>query len=228
MDEEYGLREQTPEEAYQNYLDQLDAPRWYLEKTYPKFYEHFKERFEKFLSEWKTATKIDDFSKEFKDELFVTYCRYINAEIDYEPNYKDALLYIEKNGFKPKTPGRISMMESTFISVLETLFEFPELIIYTFKHDQEKINKKIAELSNRYGKYDKRIFKLAFELQVAAKENRRSLTDENAIIESNNELLIFKSDELINEFEQRLPLLTKIAKTYSNYWKPKLKKGLEI
>ncbi len=136
MIEDYDISAQ-----YESYLDQLDGPRWYLEKTYPIFYKHFKERFEKFLDEWKAAAKIDDFAKEFKDELFLTYCRYINAEIDIESNYKDALLYIEKYRFKPKTPGRINMMESTFFSVLETLFELPEFILHSFNIKEEEWKK---------------------------------------------------------------------------------------
>lgn len=216
------------EDSYRGYLHQLDRPRWELETTYPTFYIHFKERFEIFINEWKTAAKLNDLTKDSTDEMFVTYCRYVNAEINYENNYKEALEYVEKNGFMTKTTGNNNLFDSAFIEVLNTLFELPEFIIYTLKNDQEKINKKINELRNRYGKYDKRIFKLAFELQEAAIKNRRSLTDENAIIEANNKLLIIKSDELINEYEQPLPLLMKIAKTYSNYWKPQLRNGLDL
>lgn len=225
MNEEYDFPEQTPEDAYQSYLDEIDAPRWNLEKTYPTFYKSFKKRFEKFLEDWKTAAGLDDFSKEFMEENFVTYCRYINAEINYEPNYKNALEYIEKNGFPHPAAGKINLIESTFNSVIETLFELPDMIIYTMNNDKDKIKKKLEEWENKYGTYPKEMFKRAYELQQQAIKDKLKLTDENAILKANEDGIFYPHPQLSDEEGKPTLFLFNITKTYSNYWKRKIREG---
>jgi hypothetical protein len=120
------------EVAYNEYLEQLDSPRQYLEKTFPTFYRHFKIRFDKFIGDWLKTIGEEKFSDSFTKDLFVFYCRLVQSEIESEINYINAINYVEKNGLPTVKPGRKNMTYETFIAVVDTLFELPDMIIASF------------------------------------------------------------------------------------------------
>lgn len=144
------------EVAYQDYLDQLDGPRWYLEKTYPIFYSHFKERFEKFIKEWAIAADFEDFNKEFTDDMFLNLCRQISYELEAEINFKEALLTIEKKGLTQTTKKKISLHTSAIDQLIDQILGLPEMILNSLVSSKEKWNKIQKEYIEK--KKDKSIF----------------------------------------------------------------------
>lgn len=209
-------------DAYQRFLDEFDAPRWYLEKTYPTFYKYFKERYKTFLDNW--TTKIStEFKEDFKDALFVDYCKKIMFEIDDEINFKETIIEIEKKGVPNKVHGKMNLSRDFFFQIIDDLFEIPELIIATLTAEKEKVETKLENWENKYAKYPIALYKKAFKLQEEAAKNMMKLTDENAIIKANDVLEKINKKDLINENGMQTEMLLKITKTYSNYWKPMLK-----
>ena len=132
------------DEAYQNYLDELDAPRWHLEKTYPTFYNHFKGKYEEFLATWREETGFEFMTKQYQDDLFIDFCKRINCEIKSDFIIKDALNYIDKKGWPKPEPGKISLSANAVDQLIDTVLEFPEFIIYSLKKDSDNVKKRLA------------------------------------------------------------------------------------
>jgi len=213
-------------DEYQNYLYEIDAPRQYLEETYPVFYNYFKERFEKFINDWEKSTNINGLNKRFLDELFVDLCNNINNAIRADKYlYKIILNVIEKNGLTKKENAKINLHQDSIDKLINTVLELPELVIYSFKNDLEKIKKKLDEWENKYSKYPKELFIEAFRIQKLNVGKRPKITDEDAIILANENLQLFLPEKLIDSFGQKTHELLLIKNSYSNYHRPLLKKG---
>jgi len=118
--------------SYKDWLDEFDAPRWYLEKTYPIFYKHFEKKFNQFIKDWASKTGENKIHIDYKKDLFIFYCRMITAEIEAEDNFKYAIEYVEKNGYPKLKHNEIRLIKDTFDEVINILFELPELIIASF------------------------------------------------------------------------------------------------
>jgi len=151
MIEEYDCPEQTPEEAYQNYLDQLDSPRWYLEKTYPTFYKHFKIRYDKFISEWVQALGEGKFDNGFINDLFVFYCRIITAIVENDSEYGKAINYVEANGLPLKKIGNINLNSDLFYEAVDLLFETPDMLITSFNTKKLDFQKQFQDKQRSSG-----------------------------------------------------------------------------
>jgi hypothetical protein len=148
------------EVAYKNYLDQLDEPRWYLEKTFPTFYKHFRLRFDKFIVDWATAIGVKKFDEDFIKNHFIFYCRLITSEIISEPNYKDAIEYVESNGLPVKESGKINLIFAAFTEILDLLFDLPEMIVKSFGISSQELEDEIRRLSNEAMVRNKKIIEL--------------------------------------------------------------------
>lgn len=120
------------EVAHQDYLDQLDGPRWYLEKTYPIFYKHFKSRFERFIDSWKKAIKTEKFDDNFLKDLFVHYCDLIGIIIKANSEFTAVVEEVERVGLPSTEERKISLTRSLYEDILDLLFEVPDTLILSF------------------------------------------------------------------------------------------------
>jgi len=130
---------------YQQWQDELDKPRWYLEKKYPIFYKQFEKKFNQFINDWDSKTGENKIHADLKKELFSLFCRMIDAEIEAEYNIKSSIEYVEKNGLQKVKHNRISLQKMSFDQAINLLFEVPELIIASFTTKHEEFQRQLQE-----------------------------------------------------------------------------------
>lgn len=212
-------------DAYQSYLNELDAPREYLEKTYPTFYKHFENRYNKFIDNWIAEVGDLEFDDDLRKKIFIDHCETITHRIKNDTGIQAAFAYINKHGLPEEVKNKVSLIRDAFFQTLDELFDLPEWIIASFTKKQEVIAKELDKWKNKYPKYPVALYERAFKLQKEAKKNKMKITDENAIIKANEALKIINEKEMIGEDGKPTISSYRITKAYSNYWKTKLKLG---
>jgi len=134
-------------------------------------------------------------------------------------------LAIEYNKERDEYFFNKTMQKGYPILIKDDILFITETMMTIFEGNYNRLKEKIEREQNRYGKYDKKIFKTAYEIQDDNKGKRPKVTDEDAIVLANQKVKIYEQEELINKYGKRTTKLLNITKSYSNYHKPLLKEG---
>ena len=154
---------------------------------------------------------------------YVLYGRlYEIAKFDLDDEFENRAVEYDKE--KDQYYFNKKAREGMNIAISGEVLFVSELIVAVWRGNYEKLQEIIIEHENKYGKYDKRLFKEAFKIQRENKGKRPKITDEDAIVLANQRLNIQPAEELINNDGQKTLTLLNITKTYSNYHKPLLRK----
>jgi len=147
---------------------------------------------------------------------------YLMGRIFYAAKYnidKDIDRYIEFDQeykvFNYKNDGEKKLAAE----IVQLMLTGPRIINQLRNKQTENFQEEILYLENRQGTYDKRIFKRAYKIQKENQGKKPKITDEQAIIKANEQLLLYPQEKLADNNGMPTEFLFHIKKTYSNYHK---------